>query len=57
MSKDVENLVANEIKRLTDAGFIRKAQYTQWLSNIVPVVKKWQDWGMHVLQEHKLGDL
>ncbi|XP_050229171.1 uncharacterized protein LOC126678311 [Mercurialis annua] len=40
MSKEVETLVHDEIRRLEAAGFIREAKYTEWLSNIVPVMKK-----------------
>ena len=40
MSRGVEKLVHDEIKHLTNADFIRKAQYTKWLLNIVLVVKK-----------------
>ncbi|XP_050211341.1 uncharacterized protein LOC126661533 [Mercurialis annua] len=40
MSKEVDTLIQDEIKRLEDAKFIREAQYTEWLSNIVPVMKK-----------------
>ncbi|XP_050233029.1 uncharacterized protein LOC126681530 [Mercurialis annua] len=40
MSREVDTLIQDEIKRLEDAKFIREAQYTEWLSNIVPVMKK-----------------
>ncbi|XP_050211527.1 uncharacterized protein LOC126661708 [Mercurialis annua] len=40
MSREVDTLIQDEIKRLEDAKFIREAQYTGWLSNIVPVMKK-----------------
>ena len=33
-------MVTNSIKRLLKASFIRTAQYVQWLSNIVPTIKK-----------------
>ncbi len=29
-----------EITRLYDAGFIRPCRYAEWVSNIVPVIKK-----------------
>jgi len=29
-----------EITRLYDAGFIRPCRYVEWISNIVPVIKK-----------------
>ena len=32
--------VKEEIERLLQAGFIRTARYVEWLSNVVPVVKK-----------------
>ena len=40
MSREVDTLIQDEIKQLEDAKFIREAQYTEWLSNIVPVMKK-----------------
>ncbi|XP_050211729.1 uncharacterized protein LOC126661890 [Mercurialis annua] len=40
MSKEVEELIREEINRLKEANFIREAKYTEWLSNIVPVMKK-----------------
>ena len=40
MSKEVELKVKEEIERLLRVGFIRPAKYTEWLANIVPVVKK-----------------
>ncbi|XP_050233301.1 uncharacterized protein LOC126681792 [Mercurialis annua] len=40
MSREVDTLIQDEIKRLEDAKFIREAQYTEWLSNIVLVMKK-----------------
>ena len=40
MSHEIKTLIKAEIKKLTEARFIRKAQYTEWLSNIVPVMKK-----------------
>ena len=32
--------VKAEVKRLYDAGFIRPCRYAEWVSNIVPVIKK-----------------
>ncbi|XP_050211611.1 uncharacterized protein LOC126661789 [Mercurialis annua] len=40
MSKEVEELIREEINWLKEANFIREAKYTEWLSNIVPVMKK-----------------
>ncbi|CAL8152344.1 unnamed protein product [Prunus armeniaca] len=37
---ETELKVKEEIKRLVKAGFIRPAIYTDWLSNIVPVLKR-----------------
>ena len=30
----------DEIERVVKSGFIRIAQYVEWLSNVVPIVKK-----------------
>ncbi|XP_050217550.1 uncharacterized protein LOC126668387 [Mercurialis annua] len=40
ISREVDTLIQDEIKRLDDVKFIREAQYTEWLSNIVPVMKR-----------------
>ena len=40
MSKEVELKVKDEIEKLLKAGFIRPTRYAEWLSNIVPVMKK-----------------
>ena len=32
--------IKGDIERLLKAGFIRTARYVNWLSNIVPVIKK-----------------
>ncbi|XP_043725661.1 uncharacterized protein LOC122672230 [Telopea speciosissima] len=40
MVPDVVLKVKDEIERLLKVGFIRIARYVEWLSNIVPVVKK-----------------
>ncbi|CAL2245408.1 unnamed protein product [Prunus armeniaca] len=40
MSMDTELKVKEEIERLLKAGFIRPAIYTDWLANIVPVLKR-----------------
>nr|AAX96841.1 retrotransposon protein, putative, unclassified [Oryza sativa Japonica Group]ABA92755.1 retrotransposon protein, putative, unclassified [Oryza sativa Japonica Group] len=37
---DMLELVKAEIKRLYDAGFIRPCRYAEWVSSIVPVIKK-----------------
>ncbi|KAM1778999.1 hypothetical protein ACFX12_040426 [Malus domestica] len=39
MSKEIEEKVKEEIKRLVKAGFIRPAKYVEWLANIVHVLK------------------
>ncbi|KAM2842616.1 hypothetical protein PS2_030728 [Malus domestica] len=39
MSKEIEEKVKEEIKRLVKAGFIRPAKYVEWLANIVPILK------------------
>ena len=40
MVNEVTLKVKKKIKRLLQAGFIRLAKYIEWLSNIVPVLKK-----------------
>lgn len=40
MSAEVILKVKEEIEKLLKAKFIRPTRYTQWLSNIVPVIKK-----------------
>lgn len=40
MSPEIVAKVKEEIERLLDAGFIKPIRYTDWLSNIVPVIKK-----------------
>lgn len=40
MSQEVVLKVKEEIERLHKAGFIRIARYVDWISNIVPVIKK-----------------
>ncbi|CAL9005279.1 unnamed protein product, partial [Prunus brigantina] len=40
MSMEIELKVKEEIERLVKAGFIRIAIYADWLSNIVPVLKR-----------------
>ncbi len=37
---DMLEPVKAEIKRLYDAGFIRRCRYAKWVSSIVPVIKK-----------------
>ncbi|CAN6713400.1 unnamed protein product [Malus baccata var. baccata] len=39
MSKEIEEKVKEEIERLVKAGFIRPANYVEWLANIVPFLK------------------
>ena len=40
MSKEVELKVKEEIEKLLKDKFIRPTRYVQWLSNIVPMMKK-----------------
>ncbi|GKV46004.1 hypothetical protein SLEP1_g53027 [Rubroshorea leprosula] len=40
MSPEVTLKVKEEIERLLKVGFIRTSRYVEWLSNVVPVVKK-----------------
>ncbi|GKV12837.1 hypothetical protein SLEP1_g23931 [Rubroshorea leprosula] len=40
MSPEVILKVKEEVERLHKVGFIRTARYSEWLSNIVPIVKK-----------------
>ena len=40
MANEVILKVKEEIERLLQAGFIRPTRYVEWLSNIVPVLKK-----------------
>ncbi|OMO89508.1 Retrotransposon gag protein [Corchorus capsularis] len=40
IANDVILKVKEEVERLLKAGFIRTARYVEWISNIVPVVKK-----------------
>lgn len=40
MSKEIELKVKEEIEKLLRAKFIKPIRYTEWLSNIVPVMKK-----------------
>ena len=40
MSKEVELKVKDEIKKLLKVCFIRPTRYAEWLSNIVPIMKK-----------------
>jgi hypothetical protein len=37
---DMLEPIKPEIKRLYDAGFIRPCRYAEWVSSIVPVIKK-----------------
>lgn len=39
-SAEVQLEIKNEIERLLYAGFIRTARYVDWISNVVPVIKK-----------------
>jgi len=40
MMPEVTSKVKEEIERLLGAGFIRTARYVEWVSNVVPVMKK-----------------
>lgn len=40
ISIETELNVKENIKSLKDAGFVKTAKYTEWLSNIVHVLKK-----------------
>ena len=40
MSKEMELKVKDEIEKLLKVGFIRPTRNVEWLSNIVPVMKK-----------------
>ncbi|XP_073051308.1 uncharacterized protein [Primulina eburnea] len=40
MSKEVELKVKEEVEKMLKAKFIKPIRYTEWLSNIVPVMKK-----------------
>ena len=40
MAPDITLKIKEEIERLVRAGFIRPARYVEWLSNIVPILKK-----------------
>ena len=40
MAPDITLKIKEEIERLVRAGFIRPVKYVEWLSNIVPVLKK-----------------
>ena len=40
MEPEITLKVKEEVSRLLKAGFIRTARYVEWLSNIVPVMKK-----------------
>ena len=40
MRPDIQNKVKQEVTKLLEAGFIRVANYPEWVANIVPVPKK-----------------
>ena len=40
MTPEVTSKVKEEIERLLGAGFIRTTRYVEWVSNVVPVMKK-----------------
>ena len=40
MSKEVELKVKEEIEKLLKAKFIKLTRYVQWLTNIIPMMKK-----------------
>ncbi|XP_070031938.1 uncharacterized protein [Nicotiana tomentosiformis] len=37
---DLVSLIESEVKKLIEAGFIRKVKYPTWVSSVVPVRKK-----------------
>jgi len=40
--------IADEVKKLLHAGFIREVDYTEWLANVVLVKKSNGKWRMYV---------
>ena len=40
MEPEITSKVKEEVNRLLKAGFIRTTRYVEWISNIVPVMKK-----------------
>ncbi|XP_028548535.1 uncharacterized protein LOC114579037, partial [Dendrobium catenatum] len=40
MRLEIEQQVISEVKKLIDAGFIRKEKYPSWLASVIPVKKK-----------------
>jgi hypothetical protein len=36
-----------EVQRLLDANVIREVKYSEWLPNVVLVLKKWKDENVH----------
>ncbi len=40
MAPDIILKIEEKIERLVRAGFIKPARYVDWLSNIVPILKK-----------------
>ncbi len=40
MAPNITLKIKEEIERLVGAGLIRPARYVEWLSNIVPAIKK-----------------
>ncbi|KAI4370245.1 hypothetical protein MLD38_018615 [Melastoma candidum] len=40
MTHEVTQAVFEEVKKLFKAGYIRTSRYTEWISSIVPVIKK-----------------
>lgn len=49
MTNEVVIKVKEEIKKLLDVGFIHPTRYVQWLSNVVPIVKKWKIKNLNLL--------
>jgi hypothetical protein len=44
MRSEVLEEVKNEIEKMLEAGFIRPCRYAEWISSIVPVQKKDDQW-------------
>ncbi|KAI5323854.1 hypothetical protein L3X38_032927 [Prunus dulcis] len=52
MSMETELKVKEEIERLVKAGFIRPVIYSDWLSNIVPVLKR-KTWAVRICVDYR----
>ena len=44
---EVMEAIQLEVKKLIDSGFIREEQHPDWVTNIVPVIKKREDPDLH----------